>query len=127
MSGPRSDRPATGPGSVIPAYAHLTDASGRVVGGAGLRDDDWVLVLHGRPAASTDSAGMILAMLRHTASMLRRAGHPVSLDCSDTLRDRATEEATVVGKTLDGYLAWLEAERAERAARKATDGAAHPD
>jgi hypothetical protein len=102
----------------MPAHAHLLDAADRVVGGVALRDEDWVVVLQGREVASTESAGMAIAMLRHTATLLGRAGHPVRVDTSETLIAHATEEGAAAGKSLDDYLAYLEAERAELAAER---------
>jgi CRP-like cAMP-binding protein len=103
------------PRAAMPAHAHLKDADGRVVGGAALKDEEWILVLHGKPAASTDSPAMILAMLRHTAALLSRADRPVTLDHSDELSRRATDEAADAGKTLEEMLDYLEAERVARA------------
>lgn len=97
----------------MPAHAHLVEATGRVVGGAALREEEWLLVLNGEVAATTDSPGMVLAMLRHTAAVLNRAGRDVQLRFSDVLRERATTEAAEAGKSLDAFLEYLEAERAE--------------
>lgn len=115
-SRPPSDRAR--PGDAIrslPAQAHLVDAIDGVVGGIAVRGDEWAVILHGRTVAATDSAGLAIAMLRHTASLLVRAGRPVRVDASPALRERATDEAAAVGKSLDDYLAYLEAERAELA------------
>jgi hypothetical protein len=99
----------------MPAHAHLLDATDRVMGGIALRDEEWVVVLQGRVVAATESAGLAIAMLRHTATLLSGAGHAVRVDTSETLRARATEEGAAAGKSLDDYLAYLEAERAELA------------
>ena len=99
----------------MPAHAHLIEGGQDVVGGIALRDDEWVVVLHGRPVATTESAGLAIAMLRHTAVLLIGTGRVVRVDTSETLRTRATEDATEAGKTLEEYLAFLEAERAELA------------
>ena len=114
-------KPARGDGDArraMPAHAHLLDTDDRVMGGVALRDEDWVVVLQGRPVASTKSAGMAIAMLRHTASLLLRAGHAIRIDVSDTLSAKASDEGATAGKTLDEYLAFLEAERAERDAER---------
>lgn len=100
----------------MPAHAHLVDAEGGVVGGVALRGNEWAVVLQGRVVAATESAGLAIAMLRHTAALLDAAGRPVRVDTSETLRLRASEEGAAAGKSLEDYLAYLEAERAEIAA-----------
>jgi hypothetical protein len=107
----------------MPAHAHLLDATDRVMGGVALRDEEWVVVLQGRVVAATESAGLAIAMLRHTATLLAGAGHPVRVETSDTLVGRATAEGEAAGKSLDDYLAYLEAERAERARERGDEGA----
>ena len=57
---------------------------------------------------------MILAMLKHTASVRENEGMTVRLTYSATLKAAATKEAEAEGKTLDAYLEMLEVERAER-------------
>jgi hypothetical protein len=103
-----------GPARPLVEHAHLVDGRGGVFGGAGLRGKEWVLVLGGKPAARTDSAAMVLAMLKHVAELKETAGDAVRLSYSTQLRDAATAEASAEGKTLDEFLAQLEAERAER-------------
>jgi hypothetical protein len=95
-------------------HAHLVDGRGVVFGGAVRRAQEWVLVIGGKPAARTDSAAMVLAMLKHVAELKETAGDAVRLSYSTQLRDAATAEASAEGKTLDEFLAQLEAERAER-------------
>lgn len=112
----------SGAGRSMPAHAHLVDAIEGVVGGVALRGDEWAVVLHGRVVAATESAGLAIAMLRHTASLLVKAGRPVRVDVADVLRERATEEGAAAGKTLDDYLAYLEAERAELARERREGG-----
>ncbi|KFN48725.1 hypothetical protein [Arenimonas composti] len=99
-------------------HAHLVDGRGAVFGGAVCRAGAWVLVLGGKPAARTDSAAMVLAMLKHVASLREGAGDAVRLTLSTQLRDAATTEAAEDGKTLDEYLAQLAAEREERLAER---------
>lgn len=99
--------------AAMPAHAQLHDAAGDLLGGIALRGEEWVLVLHGRAVASTDSAGMAIAMLRHTVALLMRGGQDVAMRYSDMLRGAATEEAAATDRTLDEYLDFLEAERAE--------------
>ena len=96
-------------------HAHLTDGSGRIFGGAALRGQEWLMVLGGKVVTGTDSAAMMLAMLRHVASLREAAGDTVRLSHSTQLGDAATAEAAALGKTLDEYLAELDAEREERA------------
>lgn len=105
--------------AALPAHAQLHDAAGSVLGGIALRGEEWVLVLQGRAVANTDSAGMAIAMLRHTVALLQRAGQDVAMRYSDTLRERATEEASAADHTLDDYLDFLEAERAGIQAERA--------
>lgn len=112
---PAKARRGDGTGQSMPAHAHLRDDRGHVLGGIALRGEDWLVVVEGRVAATTESAGLAIAMLKHTATLLERAGRAVSVDTSETLRDRATREGEVAGKSLDEYLDFLEAERAERA------------
>lgn len=122
---PTQTRRGDGDGRAMPAHARLVDTDGRVVGGIALRDgDEWMLVLEGRVAATTESAGLAIAMLRHTATLLAGAGREVKLDTSDILRARATREANTAGRSLEDYLDFLEAERAERARERADGGAA---
>jgi hypothetical protein len=102
------------PARPLVEHAHLVDGRGGVFGGAVQRGREWVLVLGGKPAARTDSAAMVLAMLTHVAALRETAGDAVRLSYSTQLRDAATAEAAAEGKTLDDYLAQLEAERAER-------------
>ena len=121
MSPPRSNptpgarHPGGTSGGPMPAHARLIDAIQGVIGGVALRDDEWAVVLHGRMVAATESAGLAIAMLRHTASLLVGAGRPVRVDIADSLRERAAVEGAAAGKSLDDYLAYLEAERAELA------------
>ena len=108
----KSSRP--GPARPLAEHAHLVDGSGRLFGGAALRGDEWLMVLGGKVVTGTDSAAMMLAMLKHVASLREAAGDTVRLSYSTQLGDAATAEATAVGKTLDEYLAELDAEREER-------------
>lgn len=114
-----------GPARPLAEHAHLVDGRGAVFGGAVARGKEWVLVLGGQPAARTDSAAMVLAMLAHVARLRDAAGDAVRLSYSTQLRDAATAEAQAEGRTLDEYLAQLEAERAERDA--AAESNAAPD
>ena len=102
-------------GSLLRPHAEILDGEGNIVGGAGLRAGEWVMVLNGREVTGTDSPGMILAMLTHAATLREEAGLPVELHYSTVLRDAATAEALDAGKTLEEFLAMLEAERVERA------------
>jgi hypothetical protein len=95
-------------------HAHLVDAQGSIVGGAGLRGDEWVLVLGGKAVAGTESAAMAIAMLQHVASLQQQSGSALQLNYSTHLRDAATAEAGAEGKSLEEYLALLEAERQQR-------------
>lgn len=111
-------RPKIGAGRAAPLlrpHAEILDGEGRIVGGAGIRSGEWVMLLNGREVAGTESPGMVLAMLTHAATLREEAGLPVELRYSTELRDAATREAQGEGKTLPEYLAMLEAERVERA------------
>jgi hypothetical protein len=102
-------------GSQLRPHAEILDGEGNIVGGAGLRAGEWVMLLNGREVTGTDSPGMILAMLTHAATLREEAGLAVELRYSTVLRDAATAEALDAGKTLEEFLAMLEAERVERA------------
>jgi hypothetical protein len=95
-------------------HAALTDDVGNVIGGAAFHQGEWLMLLDGQVVSGTNSAGLILAMLKHTASVRESEGLSVRLTYSTTLRAAATKEAETEGKTLDAYLDMLEAERAER-------------
>lgn len=107
----------------LPVHARIA-ADSIVVGGVVQEQDEWVMFLHGQAVTSTDSAAMMLAMLRHTAANLEGKGHAVRMDYSTQLRDLATSEAQAEGKTLDEYLDLLEVERRERLERSNDDGPA---
>ena len=107
----------------IRAHAKLVDCDRATVGGAGLRGDDWVLVLAGRVAATTDSPSMVIAMLQRTLAVRQEAGEHLRLETSRTLLEAATHEAAALDRTLEAHLLALEAERVEHAARKAGGGA----
>ncbi len=98
----------------MPAVAHLLAADDRIVGGVAKRDDEYALVLGGRVIASTDSAGMAIAMLRHARATLSNDDTPLSIRVAPALETPATLEAEAAGLTLEAYLAVLEAERVER-------------
>lgn len=95
-------------------HAQLLDADGQVVGGAGLRDGEWVLVLGAKAITTTSSAAMVLAMLKHTIATRAQAGLELRLQVSSALDAAATHEAMSVGKSLPQYLEWLEEERSQR-------------
>ena len=104
-------RPIRRLGRPLVPHAHLKDEAGQVVGGGGQREDEWLMLLAGKVVASTESAAMLLAMLRHTQKVSKR---PLKLEASTTLLRQASAEAEVHGQTLDEHLAWLEQERATR-------------
>ena len=112
------------PARPLVEHAHLTDGDGNIFGGAGLRQDDWVMVLGGKEVAATDSAAMMLAMLKHVAALQEDSGGSVRLSYSTQLAEAATAEAAVEGKSLDEYLAQLEAEREERGGETGDDPSA---
>jgi hypothetical protein len=99
----------------MPAVAHLLADGERIVGGIARRDGEYALVLGGRVMASTDSAGMAIAMLRHARVMLSSDDVALSVRVSPALETPATDEAAGAGLELEAYLALLEAERRERA------------
>lgn len=114
----KKQRPKFGATRALPLlrpHAEILDGEGNIVGGAGIRAGEWVMVLKGREVAGTESPGMVLAMLTHAATLREEGGLPVELRYSTELRDAATVEAQGEGKTLEEYLAMLEAERVERA------------
>lgn len=99
----------------MPAVAHLLAEGDRIVGGIARRDDEYALVLAGRVMASTDSAGMAIAMLRHARVLLSADGSALSIRVSPELQMPATDEAASAGLELEAYLDVLETERRERA------------
>ncbi|KFN43653.1 hypothetical protein [Arenimonas oryziterrae] len=107
-------------GRPIQAHAHLLDGDGKVIGGAGHRDEQWSVIFNGKIVANTDSPGMVIAMLTHIAALREQAGHAAQTSYSPELRELATAEAQLHGKTLPEYLDMLEAERLERVAERAS-------
>jgi len=99
-------------------HAALLGDGGVVLGGAAFHGGEWILLLNGAVVSGTSSAAMILAMLKHTASVRESEGMTVRLTYSTTLKAAATKEAEVEGKTLDAYLEMLEVERVERLENK---------
>lgn len=108
-------------GAPLRPHAKLVDASGDVVGGAGLRDHEWLMLLGGKVVATTESPALLLAMLRHTQAVAGSA-RALRLEASPALLQAAGEEAALHGHPLEDYLRLLEAERAERAQAPAHDG-----
>jgi hypothetical protein len=100
----------------MPAVAHLLAEGDRIVGGIARRsDDDYALVLGGRVMASTESAGMAIAMLRHARAVLSSNEGELTIRVSPELESPAIHEAAEAGLELEPYLDLLEAERRERA------------
>jgi hypothetical protein len=114
---PRSRTVTTNNQSAEPHAALLGDG-GAVLGGAAFHSGEWILLLNGKVVSGTNSAAMILAMLKHTASVRESEGMTVRLTYSTTLKAAAIKEAEAEGKTLDAYLEMLEAERVERLENK---------
>ncbi|WP_133478626.1 hypothetical protein [Cognatilysobacter segetis] len=104
-----------GDGRSMPAVAHLLAEGERIVGGIARRDDEYALVLAGRVMASTDSAGMAIAMLRHARVLLSTDETPLSIRVAPALETPAIDEAAAAGLELEAYLDVLETERRERA------------
>lgn len=98
-----------------------------MLGGAGSDGTEWLFVLDGNVVARTDSAAMMMAMLRHTASVRESQGLAIRLTYSNELKGSATKEAEAAGKSLDDFLDVLEAERAERALSKQAPAADQPN
>ena len=86
----------------------------RVLAGATFAEGEWTLVLRGEPVASTPSAAMLIAMLRHTAASRHAQGIATRLSVSKALDAAASAEAAAEGRTLTEHLDWLEAERRTR-------------
>ena len=108
-------------------HAEILDGRGNILGGAGLRAGQWVMVLNGREVAGTDSPGMILAMLTHAADTRNGPDAQVELRYSTELRDAATAEAEREGKTLEQLLDKLEAERVERSEYRKSEAPDAPE
>ena len=123
-------RPIRRLGRPVQPVAQLRDEAGELVGGGGLREHEWLLLLGGQVAATTESAAMLLAMLRHVQSLAGDA-RVLTLEASPELLRAASLEAAGAGHTLEDYLALLEQERvargAEDAAASMDDPAADPD
>ncbi len=89
--------------SSIEAHAELRDGDGVLLGGIARQDGEWVLGLDGQMVGGSGSAATILAMLKRAAAMHERAGNPVVLKFSDTLRDTADAEARAQGLSLEQF------------------------
>lgn len=107
-------RAATSQSKSAEPHAALLGNGGAVLGGAAFHGGDWILLLNGAVVSGTNSAAMILAMLKHAATVRESEGMTVRLTYSTTLMAAATKEAEAEGQTLDAYLEMLEAERVER-------------
>ncbi|MGO4222840.1 hypothetical protein AB4Y64_13430 [Lysobacter sp. TAF61] len=107
-------RPIRRLGSALQPHAQLLDRDGAAVGGVGWRDGQWLLVLAGQVVASSDSAAMALAMLRHVVAVQADAGTELELHASPPLLTAAAREAAVHEQTLEEYLTALEHERQSR-------------
>ena len=115
-------RPIRRLGRPLQPHAHLRDDHGHVVGGGGLREHEWLLVLGGQVVTATESPALLLALLHHVKDVHARAGRALALDASPVLLAAANAEAAAHGHALDAYVALLQAERAERlAGADATD------
>lgn len=115
-------------GAPFVAHAQLVDDAGALVAAGGLYGDEWVMVVAGRALDGIDSPGLLIAMLKHTASRCESEGRGTTLRMSPVLEKAAAEEAAEGGHTLEEWLAMLEAERAEHAEKKrAAAAAAGPD
>lgn len=106
-------RPIRRLGSPLQPHAKLVDEEGNVVGGGGRRDREWVMVLGGQVVTATESAALLLAVLRHTQAVLREE-RALKLEASPELLRAAAAEAEAQGHTLEAYLTLLEQERAGR-------------
>ncbi len=60
-------------GPLLRPHAEILDGKGKLLGGAGFRDGDWVMLMGGREVASTDSPAMVIAMLMHAADVRHEA------------------------------------------------------
>lgn len=98
----------------VQVHAQLKSADDRVLAGATFQDGEWSLMLGGEPVASTPSAAMLIAMLRHIAASRKAQGIATSLSVSKVLDAAAAAEAQAQGRTLVEHLDWLEAERRTR-------------
>ena len=98
----------------VQVHAQLKSTDDRVLAGATFLDGEWSLMLGGEPVASTPSAAMLIAMLRHIAASRKAQGIATSLSVSKVLDAAAAAEAQAQGRTLVEHLDWLEAERRTR-------------
>jgi hypothetical protein len=99
-------------------HAQLMDEANTLVAAGGLHGSEWVMVVAGRALDGIDSPGLLIAMLKHTASRCASDGRNTTLQMSPVLEKAAADEAAEGGHTLDEWLAMLEAERAEHAEKK---------
>ena len=76
-------------------HAALLGDGGVVLGGAAFHSGEWILLLNGEVVSGTNSAAMILAMLKHTANVRESEGMAVRLTYSTTLKTAATKEAAM--------------------------------
>ncbi|MGO3128399.1 MAG: hypothetical protein ACTIJY_10085 [Luteimonas sp.] len=106
-------------------HAQLKGPDERVLAGATYHEGEWTLVLRGEPVATTPSAAMVLAMLRHTAASRHANGIATRLSVSKALDAAASAEAQAEGRTLTEHLDWLEAERRTRNAPPEAPPTAH--
>ena len=106
-------------------HAQLKGPDERVLAGATYHEGEWTLVLRGEPVATTPSAAMVLAMLRHTAASRHANGIATRLSVSKALDAAASAEAQAEGRTLVEHLDWLEAERQTRKAPPEAPPTAH--
>ena len=113
-------------GAPFVAHAQLIDDAGTLVAAGGLHGSEWVMVVAGRALDGIDSPGLLIAMLKHTAERCASEGRGTTLRLSTVLEKAAADEAAEGGHSLDGWLALLEAERAEHAEKKRAAPAA-PD
>ena len=105
-------RPIRRLGSTLRPHARLVDAAGEVFGGAGFRDGEWLMVLAGQVVARTESAAMMIAMLRHAATVLEAPGRTIALNCSPTLESRP-----LPGSSTPSMLCWHVESRGNRSRR----------
>ncbi len=105
-------------GAPFVTHAQLVDEANTLVAAGGLHGSEWVMVVAGRALDGIDSPGLLIAMLKHTASRCASDGRNTTLQMSPVLEKAAADEAAEGGHTLDEWLAMLEAERAEHAEKK---------
>jgi hypothetical protein len=86
----------------IEPHAEIRSDAGEFLAGGGFSRGKWVLVMGHRTMTRTESAGMMVAMLKHIASLQEQDGQSILLRYSKALRNAAADDASQHGMALRG-------------------------